>query len=125
MKSHKKEVVPEKNSIQYVRHLLNAEKKENKRLLALIEGLEFEVDSLKKQNDQLSDALAGKISDEALKNMALKVLRRKERKLQEKEDKKKKSITGETCPVCDEAMLEMKKFDGTSLFKCMNCRKKK
>lgn len=123
MKSHHKQPKPEKNSVQYLRHLLEQEKKENKEKQALIERLQFDIDNLKKQNDKLSEALAGKITDEGLKNLALKALKRKETKQLDKEKKKEEKKEG-GCPKCGGKLTEIKKADGNIIVKCLSCRRK-
>lgn len=113
---------PEKNSIQYVKHLLENERKEKESYERKNEQLEKTVENLKKDIAKLTAALEGRFSEEEIKALVVKMVKKRDASLKAKVVELKK--VENPCPKCGEEMLRLKKFDGTDLFKCMKCRKK-
>ena len=113
---------PEKNSPQYLRSLLNREKKEKDALERKLEQCEKYIEILKKDVAKLTGALEGRFPKEEMKELAAKMVKKREASLALKEKPKKQVLN--PCPKCGEEMLILSKADGTKLCKCMKCRKK-
>lgn len=113
---------PEKNSIQYVKHLLENERKEKESFERKNEQLEKTVENLKKDVAKLTAALEGRFSEAEIKELVVKMVKKRDASLKAKVVSKK--LIENPCPKCGEEMLKLKKFDGTDLLKCLKCRKK-
>lgn len=113
---------PEKNSIQYVKHLLENERKEKESFERKNEQLEKTVENLKKDVAKLTAALEGRFSEAEIKELVVKMVKKRDASLKAKVVEKK--LIENPCPKCGEEMLKLKKFDGTDLLKCLKCRKK-
>lgn len=113
---------PEKNSIQYVKHLLENERKEKDAFERKCEHLEKTVETLKKDVAKLTAALEGRFSEEEIKALVVKMVKKRDASIKAKIVEKQK--TENPCPKCGGEMFKLKKFDGTDLFKCLKCRKK-
>lgn len=113
---------PEKNSIQYVRYLLENEKKEKEALEKKLEQSEKAIDNLKKDVSKLTAALEGRFSKEEIKELVVKMVKKRDSSLAARE--KVKKAARNPCPKCGEEMLVLKKFNGEESCKCLKCRKK-
>lgn len=113
---------PEKNSVQYIKHLLENERKEKESLSKKNEQLEKTVENLKKDVSKLTGALEGRFSKEEIKELVVKMIKKRDASLKANIEEKKKIENA--CPKCGEEMLKLKMFDGKELLKCLKCRKK-
>lgn len=113
---------PEKNSIQYVRYLLENEKKEKEALTKKLEQSEKAIENLRKDVAKLTAALEGRFSKDEVKELVVKMVKKRDSSLAARE--KVKKLIENPCPNCGEEMLVLKKFNGEKTCKCLKCRKK-